>query len=747
MEALVVVNSSAHDYAQAEMHVFPYFKVFGLTYQVVDRATEQLDHSALQYALLIIAHPDINAQGLHRWTDDEKAVVRACLANGVGIVSFDPDRSLYDVHASLSWSTAPADVLRFASSVHYITSLHPLGETVELKNRVNPDALVNVPCLAPPALDESTVLLHCGEWPYLIAGLAGRGKIVQWMGSDWMVPQVRGPVWGLDDLLWRSLVWAAKKPFMLRTIPNFATLRIDDCVGDHGEYANDPFRWVEIAHEYGFKPWLGFFYDDISTLAAQKLEQLVMSGQATAQFHGIDLFGIVYRNANHSTEGIRAAVKSWFEQHNVSFPLSSYFLPHAYDLARAALPVLREDLGVKYTGLAYPLDTGGGVGSRSNAWLRMGPYRDHLMGTDGTPWTGESCNRPIYYAGWLKEAEDFFNVLSEIRDVNGYEWFRYGADNRQYTDTTEAIIKGCAILRRCYESKILGNLFTHEDSWRGEFIANLTPDAWREIIASIVSNLSQFQPRFVTLDDAAAYALSLYESGVTRARYIEDRRVLHMEFRGSTICDTEVTVFDECRGAILERTYDIAYFTDGCSTEISMDQAEFPDCESLFTTEFPVAFLQTAETLNLGTKFYALTTGSIEQIKFYKTGPGTETRTLQLWDVEAERLLLGPIEITFEGAEGWQEYTLESPLPIPSGRELLVSVSTPKETPISSYAICKGMFASTVNRAYLFMDKGSGVCSFSLNEMPRVCDSFSSYFTDIVFRAEARIHEADQRTV
>ena len=66
-----------------------------------------------------------------------------------------------------------------------------------------------------------------------------------------MAVAVKGPLAGLDDLVWRSPVWAARKPFAMRGLPNFAILRVDDCEG--------PFWWAHIANEVGFKPRLGPF--------------------------------------------------------------------------------------------------------------------------------------------------------------------------------------------------------------------------------------------------------------------------------------------------------------------------------------------------------------------------------------------------------------------------------------------------------------------------------------------------------
>ena len=47
----------------------------------------------------------------------------------------------------------------------------------------------------------------------------GRGRAVQFASYEWMSPSIRGPLRGLDDLVWRSLAWAARKPFVMQGAP------------------------------------------------------------------------------------------------------------------------------------------------------------------------------------------------------------------------------------------------------------------------------------------------------------------------------------------------------------------------------------------------------------------------------------------------------------------------------------------------------------------------------------------------
>ena len=61
-----------------------------------------------------------------------------------------------------------------------------------------------------------TTLASTGAQPFLAVTTNGAGRAVQWGTYDWMSHAVKGPMFGLDDLVWRSLVWAARKPFVMQ---------------------------------------------------------------------------------------------------------------------------------------------------------------------------------------------------------------------------------------------------------------------------------------------------------------------------------------------------------------------------------------------------------------------------------------------------------------------------------------------------------------------------------------------------
>ena len=132
--------------------------------------------------------------------------------------------------------------------MHYITDRHEAGEFIGTGSMTL--AGITLP-------EDVTSIATSSSQPFLAVTTSGGGRAVQWGTYDWMSNAVKGPVYGLDDLVWRSIVWAARKPFVMQCMPPFVTMRVDDESG--------PFDWIHVANDFGFKPWTGLFFHNIDT--------------------------------------------------------------------------------------------------------------------------------------------------------------------------------------------------------------------------------------------------------------------------------------------------------------------------------------------------------------------------------------------------------------------------------------------------------------------------------------------------
>jgi hypothetical protein len=420
--------------------------------------------------------------------------------------------------------------------MHYITERHTAGENIGTGGMT----------MAGITLPEGvTALAMAGSQPFLAVAEHGAGHAVQWGSYDWMSHAVKGPVYGLDDLVWRSIVWAARKPFVMQGLPNFVTMRVDDESG--------PFGWIEIANEFGIKPWAGLFYYNVDSAEAAQLSTLVNAGQATASVHAKSGAFFYYDHSNeYLLEGnfpdeIVAAnfahATAWHNDNNI--PISKFVLPHYYEFGTNVFQGL-SDWGVEFVGTM--MNPGNGYGA---PWIMNGPYRLYETG-------GSSGGRPVYYADFMDIPdfdEQFFNCVTEIRDDAGYEWY-------PSSDVAGSIGRGTRQTIRALDSMALATLFTH-----GYFLPGIPTDSWRAILQGITDNLAEYDPIYVTMDHACQYVRAMHTSDITDGSYDPVERRVTAELSGETDMDTMFYLFTEQAGDIHQQLIDVPTFS-GATTVV-----------------------------------------------------------------------------------------------------------------------------------------------------------------------------------
>lgn len=236
---------------------------------------------------------------------------------------------------------------------HYITECHEPYEIIELKSAMP------VIGLAPPG-DAQVVAAAQGR-PFIVAKKYGQGKAVQWGSYAFTQLAINGQVYGLGDLVWRSLVWAERKPFAMQGIPPLLTFRVDDCSG--------PFWWAKDSSVHGLKPWLGLFLYNIDETDTADIKALIDNGDATASIHAFTNNYFFYYNhgsgdytdaeiAAHFAEGTQ-----WHQDNLI--PISKFVLGHYYELGTNAFDGL-ENWGVEFVGTHMTPGTGYG-----SPWLEI----------------------------------------------------------------------------------------------------------------------------------------------------------------------------------------------------------------------------------------------------------------------------------------------------------------------------------------------------------------------------------------
>jgi hypothetical protein len=546
--ALVLVNSRAADYEDYPRFIEPYLVQFGVPYQVRDFAREGLGEDLGDYALVIIGHRGLDVTHQFLSPEGEQRLLGA-IRSGTGLVSFDGLLAAWSNHQPESLYSFAQEVFGLTfrvpeeatsitvggSSTRYITSQGPVPRTLTLKR----------PMMVAGAIPggAAEVLARAGNQSLLVSARYGKGRAVLWTSYEWTKPDVKGKLYGLDDLVWRSLVWAARKPFLLRGMPHYLAMRVDDVSG-FGLGTNRHLGYVAVANRYGLKPWLGVFIDDLreDPEALQALARFTQQGWATASAHARRWHSFFFLDEPLWTDGAgrNIAGRDWpdevmarnFAEAEKLFDLhgivkSKLVIPHFYEFGTNNFE------GLKHWGAEFVftvLEPGHGYGT---PMLRAGPYLIH------EPPRASSAPDPVFVADWFAVPghpefdRQFFNFVEEVRDVTGYEWAPSGVH------VEEAIRRGVVECQREFDSLLPAVLFTHES----DHLQHLQPDEWDRILQGVMTGLEPYKPVPVTLDFLAQYLRALKTSVLLSTSYDRRSRRGTLELTGHSDVTTKFYVF------------------------------------------------------------------------------------------------------------------------------------------------------------------------------------------------------------
>jgi hypothetical protein len=577
-DALVIVNSASPGFSDFGQRIQPYLKNFGVPYAVLDLAWQPLDSSIENYPLLIIGHKQIGA-ACTNLDDPAQTELTAAVRKGTGLVNFDSDLQLagtnryqfiqdifgFGYNGMLSVSNVIIMAPPLGDRMHFITALHDVNDFYYYHTPTNS----LIPRLV---LSNATALAESRENPIIVVANFGLGRAVQWATYDWMAPESVGPLGGLDDLVWRGFVWAAQKPFVLRGLPPFLTLRMDDVAGENDPTV-PPFWWVNIANEFGFKPWMGLFIDYIDARKGSAVRDLVNAGLATAAIHAFRDNHEVYFSGGGGVSYPDDVLSNNIAQcqqflANNSIHHSSVLIAHSGDLGTNTAWALQA-LGVEFPFVkSYP-------GTLQSApWLMIGPYRLYDRQQPG------NISWPTWYADFLKvpghpEFSRFFNCGTEIRNYCLNEWCPSPATN----DLAETIRRGTEQLKRSFDSFALATLFTHEfrlisNAYAPPVSEIISTDLWRAQLQGIVSQLASYQPIYVTLDEACRYARATRTSQLESSTFDPDSGIVTATFSGTAEVATVAYTFIETNGVITNFIWNVPPFTDGMTNSCPVSPAQ-----------------------------------------------------------------------------------------------------------------------------------------------------------------------------
>ena len=546
--ALVLVNSTAPNYPDFQSRLEPYLAQFGIPCEVRDISVKPPGADAGGYSVIIIGHRGLDPARRFLTAEAEQAVL-AAVKGGAGLVSFDGLLASWDRNRAAPLYGFSSEIFGLgftragraetitigAGGGHFITNLRAAPRSVQL-NRPMP-----VPGLSPG--ETTRILARAGEFPLLMAAEYGQGRAVLFAADDWAGPEVKGKLYGLDDLVWRSIVWAARKPFVMRGMPKFLAFRVDDVSG-FGIGANRHLGWVLAANRYGLTPWLGAFLDDLreDPEATRRLADLTQKGLATASAHARRWSSFFYLEEPLRTDEAQrnilgkplpdAALAANFKEADEFFARNkiartNLVLPHFYESQPNIYAGLKK-WGVEFVGTV--LAPGHGYGAPAP---KLAPY------LSVEPPRATDAKDPIYIADWLRVPghpefdRQFFSFVVEIRDVAGYEWAPSGVP------VEEAIRRGVEETRREFDSLVPGVLFTHES----DHIQHIPPGDWDRILKGVTDQLEPEKPVKTTLEHVCQYLRALRTSRIRSAAWDPDARHGTLELSGSADVGTKYYVW------------------------------------------------------------------------------------------------------------------------------------------------------------------------------------------------------------
>jgi hypothetical protein len=571
---LVLANQASASWREVREMILPYLDHFGIPYTLVNLMKDPFPDSPGDYPLILVA------RGILGERDQQKLL--ASTQAGTGLVVFD---SGFEISGEIEVNGKKngemrAETLEIGENSHWISSFHEPGEIIPLAGEL---------VFQPLNVDRKSAVVTAAGQLFVSAKQIGDGRIVLWASSAWMHSRVLGPLAGMDDIFWRSLVWAARKPFVFRGLPPLVTMRVDDVAGLGQKWSQTPLYWIQMANQIGFKLGMGLFLYNLTETAVSELRHSVLNGKAvalpealgrpprneeTSSFYyypgGLPMYGtdgdeFLYfhhheRRPWTKLEAHRAidAVDAWYQAH-APLPKSCLIGPHWYEYSSSVAAHMFDHWGVEFLSTTMGVDE---ACNGENAWLKIGPFRKFEEPGSALPSLHQGGSRPVYYADFLEVANrQFFNCITEVRDIAGYEW-------RPDNNIEDTVQRGIKTLRRSLNSMALAVLFTHET----DYLCKIQPQNLERELRAVSNGIEQYAPLHVTQDDGFRYVRATKTSHFRSCVFYPQSRTIQAIFSGYAEVPTSFYVFYDIDGAILSTTAGIPAFQN--ETNVTFTLAE-----------------------------------------------------------------------------------------------------------------------------------------------------------------------------
>ena len=556
----VLLLFSSLDDEQLEETVLRSFEHLGIPYKLcnIDQGCPPVKE-LLKHACLILGQ-DRLGEKLGR---TGATSLRDAVKEGVGLVSFDGNLGSYSnpfaeiFNAQIGHHPTLCSVIKTVNTEHYITGTRETEDDITLDEPI---------AVWPVEVPAGTDLLQTDSGlPVVIPSVCGKGRAVLFTNSVKLwTNDVLGHASGMDDVFWKSIVWSARKPFSIYSMPPFASALVDDCSGSYNH-----FRYVDIMNQYGWIPHLELYLEDIDRVMhdedyadSRKIKSLYDAGLAEFGVHGLTYDNLMWFDHRGRKPLSDELLKENFKKYDAymkkwGIKPSRMENFHFGEVGINALPFLKER-GIEFASMVLPFDTAWfDVPDKKPPFKTPGPY--HYRG---------------YYMAPLPEDEHFFIVRSFLEpkdfattNVSVKADFLWDHtifwDESPRTNIEKAASVATLQVRRGIDARFFGITVTHEQR-----VAVVRMDEWEEIYAGISARLKKYDLIYRPWTYICDYARSHYNTRIGSVNANRESGIIYCDLQGKAQVSTLLEVYTNEGDSVKCRTGDVPPFSGIVTVQI-----------------------------------------------------------------------------------------------------------------------------------------------------------------------------------
>ena len=526
---------------------------FGFPCRVHDLALGPLSAEMLaQCALLVIGQARL---GTALSISEIELLASAIKDDGLGLVNFDGELWLYPqsfldlLGVQVDPIPFASDLLVFTASSHFITLTQQLGKTLRLKR---PLTFAQVKPINPEAheLGQATLgkdqlifsrhnipgtAYEPGQYPAIVAVTLGKGRVVQFACSPrlWQ-REFLGHGMGLDGLFWRSVVWAARKPFIAKMMPPFVTLRVDDACG------RQDFGYVEVFNQHGYRPLISCFLENVPEHVVPFMRGKYREALVDWDAHALDYYRLIpYKfgvgeYSSTELETIFTRVDQWYAEKGFQPPSTAYC--HWGEVGVNALPFFKRR-GRNFINMIH--HTG------QVKWERLFPN-----------WWPYGLNSLFY--DYIPEDPELYTVGAGLpRHLIAPDVLTgctlWGGENPS-NDMAKAAEHSALPVHLALDSGFFAEISTHEQKF-----SVLSLDEFDRWMSLLNQEISLYKPRLVGHELAATYTRARDETWLSEVMRME-RGFCQITLDGAPALPLELEVFENDGEDISQRWVPVPVF-------------------------------------------------------------------------------------------------------------------------------------------------------------------------------------------